>query len=133
MTRPELRLWLELTRLAGLMGVIGFVALRRWRKRRLENLGQAWPSVDGRLHDGQLDPCGPGDHCVANFSYDYYVGEYRAGTYTQAFPSEDSASAFIEAMKDKKVLIHYNPLQPDDSVLEPDDVPVPVFSGSRIG
>jgi hypothetical protein len=133
MTKPEMRLWLQFTRLAALIGLYAFIAFRRWRKRRMENLAQAWPSVIGRLHDGHVDACGPGDRCIANFNYDYFVGEYRAGTFTQSFSSQDSANDFIQSVKDKKVPIHYNPSKPDDSVLEPDDLPQPMFSGSQIG
>jgi hypothetical protein len=54
--------------------------------------------------------------------YSYFVEEYRSGRYSQVFSSEDEADDFTKTMRDKNVLIHYNPLKPDDSVLEESDV-----------
>lgn len=120
MTAPEARLWANVVRLA--VVAVGFVTIawRRWQKRRLESLAQAWPSVDGRLHDGHVEPAG--DRCVASFAYDYYIGEYRSGNYTREFSSQKNAEEFVSQLKGKRIPVRYNPANPDESVLEDVDV-----------
>jgi hypothetical protein len=119
MTAAEARLWANVVRLAVLAVGFGTIAWRRWQKSRLEALAQAWPSVDGRLHDGHVEPAG--DRCVASFAYDYYIGEYRSGTYTREFSSQKNAEEFVSQLKGKRIPIRYNPTNPDESVIEDAD------------
>jgi hypothetical protein len=120
MTTPEARLWANVVRLAVVAVGFGSIAWRRWQKRHTETLAQAWPSVDGRLHGGHVQPAG--DRCVASFAYDYYIGEYRSGTYSREFSSQKDAEEFVSQLKGKRVPIRYNPAKPDQSVLEDGDV-----------
>jgi hypothetical protein len=132
MTRADVRLWLQIMRLVPVVIILGGAAWHRWQKRRMEALAQGWPSVDGRLHDGSVEP-GPGaNRSVATFTYDYFIDEYRSGTYTHEFSSQKDAEEFVSQIKGKRVPIRYNPSKPDESIIEESDIEQLVPVGLRL-
>ena len=56
---------------------------------------------------------------TVTFSYSYFVDEYRSGEFElPEFSSEDEADDFARLLKGKQVLAHYNPRNPDKSILD---------------
>ncbi len=128
MTPADARLWMQITRLAGFVAIWISIGIHRWRLRRLKREAENWPSIDGRMHDGKVEPSDSGNRSVASFYYDYFLGEYRCGTYQQEFQKEQQAQDFVSQMKDKHVTVRYNPSNPDESVV--DDKSVPAFTSA---
>lgn len=91
---------------------------RRWRKRRLENIAQGWPSVEGIILGGQVLPIPKTARFQAVLQYSYFVEEYRSGSYAHEFQKESDADDFVRQLKDKRVQIRYKQANPDKSVLE---------------
>jgi hypothetical protein len=100
--------------------VAGWTAIyfRRWRKARVEEQAQGWPSVEGLVIGGKVSPIPKTSQFHASLQYTYFVGEYRTGKYDHDFSSEEQADEFVRAMKDKRVQIRYDSSNPDRSVLE---------------
>lgn len=96
----------------------GAVSWRRWQKRRRESRAQAWPSVEGVILSGQVEPAPKTSCFLVTLQYTYFVGEYCTGTYIHEFAKETDADDFVREMRDKRVPIRYNPSKPDCSVLE---------------
>src|SRR5579884_4181820 len=117
MNHSDVRMWLQLARLVGLLTLLGGGLWGRRKKRQLEASGQAWPSVDGRFDYGWVE-AGSGSSCVARFAYDYFVGEYRSGSYDRVFSNAKDAEAFVSRLKGQRVPVRYNPGNPDESVIE---------------
>jgi hypothetical protein len=118
-SRDPVHFWLVVLRYP-LMLVGGVVAetVRRWHKRRRDEIAEGWPSVEGCVQFVSVDPVSSTDYFKATLEYSYFVGEYRSGKYTQNFDSEDCANAFVQPMKEKKVQVRYNPANPDKSLLD---------------
>jgi hypothetical protein len=106
---------------AYLFAVIVSACVTCWHKRK-ERIALDWPSVEGCVQFVNVAPVADSSDYAATLDYSYFVEEYRSGRYSQVFSSEDEADDFTKTMRDKNVLIHYNPLKPDDSVLEESDV-----------
>lgn len=100
--------------------VVGWAAIyfRRWRKARVEQLAEGWPSVEGLIVSGKVSPIPKTSQFHASLQYTYFVGEYRIGKYEHDFSTEEQADTFVRAMKDKRVQIRYNQSNPNKSVLE---------------
>jgi hypothetical protein len=97
-------------------------AVAAWWHRRRQKIALEWPFVEGCVQFVSVAPITDSSNYTATLQYSYFVEEYRSGSYTQEFPSEDEANNFAQCMKDKSVPIHYCPRDLDKSVLEDDDV-----------
>jgi hypothetical protein len=96
----------------------GAVSWRRWQKRRRESIAQSWPSVEGVILSGHVEPAPKTSCFLATLQYTYFVGEYCTGAYIHEFAKETDADDFVREMRDKRVPIRYDPSKPDNSVLE---------------
>jgi hypothetical protein len=103
---------------------LGASAILTWQRKRKNEIAEGWPSVEGTIQFVDVSPIFDTTNFRATLTYSYFAGEYRSGKFTQDFYSEESANKFAQPMKDKKVPIHYNPKDPDKSVLEDADVGV---------
>lgn len=99
--------------------VIGSITL--WWHKRKQKIALDWPVVEGCVQFAHVNADGNSVY-TGTLDYSYYVGEYRSGSYSRDFTSSDAADEFIKTMKDKKIPIHYDPSNPDQSVLEDTDV-----------
>ena len=133
MTDAEARLGMQLARSLPIAVVCGAVVLQRWQKRRLDTLAQGWPSVDGWIQYGEVEPVQNTNLILATLTYSYFIEEYRSGTYTHQFSKKSDADEFVSQLKDKHVPIRYNPSKPDESDIEESDINQFVSSLSRIG
>jgi hypothetical protein len=115
-------MWIQIVRFIALVPLVGAAAWHRWRKRRMEKLGQGWPSIDGCIHYGEVETNPNTNRSLATLTYVYFIEDYRFGTYTQQFKKKSDADDFVRELKDKHVPIRYNPSKPDESVLEDVDV-----------
>jgi hypothetical protein len=122
MTGAEARLWGNIVRLAVIGVGFGTVAWHRRKRRHLEAVAQTWPSVDGWIQCGTVQLIPNTSRYLITLTYSYHVDEYGSGTYTREFPKESDADAFVQQLKDKHVPIRYNPTNPDESVLEDEDI-----------
>lgn len=94
-------------------------AIRKWRTTPTRD----WTIVEGSVQHAKMIVGGGRDvGKYAVIAYSYFVDEYRSGEYTRTFVREDSALKFADAMRDKKVQVHYNPRDPDLSNLKDDEV-----------
>ena len=86
------------------------------RKQHREEIEQSWPSVEGTVQYTSAAPVfdNKRSQFYATLEYSYFVGEYRSGKYIQTFgdDSEAEANAFAETMKDKKVQVLLQSLEP---------------------
>jgi hypothetical protein len=96
----------------------GAVTWRRWQKRRLETIAQGWPSVDGVILSGHVEPTPKTSCFVATLQYSYFVDEYHTGTFLHEFAKETDADDFVRQLTNKRVPIRYNQSTSDKSVLE---------------
>jgi hypothetical protein len=100
------------------LGGIG-IAIRKWR----ENVGGNWPTTEGqvqfvnvRLEEGRNHL----KHAV--ITYSYFLNQYESGEYVRAFLKEQSAWDFANALKGKRVQVHYNPVKPAVSTLRAEEL-----------
>jgi hypothetical protein len=114
--------------LKGLLRLIAYpvafasAAIAAWWHRRTQKIALEWPSIEGCVQFVSVAPITDSSSYSATLEYSYFVEEYRSGSYSQEFPSEEEANNFAQGMKDKRIPIHYNPRDPDKSVLEDEDV-----------
>ena len=120
MNAPQVRLWLRLIWLVVVLFLYGTIYLSRRKKRQLKADGKAWPSVDARFDTGWVEAAS--GSCVARFAYDYFVEEYRSGSYDCVFSDASDANAFVSRLKGQRVPVRYNPANPDESVVEEADI-----------
>jgi hypothetical protein len=95
------------------------IAMRKWQ----ENAGANWPVVEGRVQYVNVRAGEGRDHLShAAITYSYFINQYESGEYVRTFLREQSAWDFTNALKDKKVQVHYNPRKPADSTLLKDEL-----------
>jgi hypothetical protein len=111
----------------------GAIYFQRWRKTRIENIAQGWPSVEGVIISGVVKPIPKTSRCLASLQYTFFKDEYRTGKYIHEFNKEEDADEFVRQMKDKRVQIRYKESNPDKSVLEQSVVEQHVLLAPRFG
>lgn len=114
-------IFLELLKLLKVFGIIpgavGAVGVRKlYQKRRQKQAMESWPATDATIQSGKVRKAGMRSYW-AELDYTYYVGEYRTGSYIRHFRREEEANDFVREVKDKRVHVHYNPTNPDKSVI----------------
>lgn len=99
--------------IALVLGGIG-IAIRKWR----ENLGGNWPTTEGQVQfvDVRVDE-GRNHLKQAVITYSYFLNQYESGEYVRTFLKEQPAWDFANALKGKRVKVHYNPVKPAVSTL----------------
>jgi len=107
-----------------------FYALVR-RDVELSRMSQSWPTVPGVLDERKAEQrtTPRGNSYAITLGYSYEVGgrKYRGDRLAFA-PRRLDAGALLDGLLDKypanaAVTVHYNPVDPQDSVLETDDAP----------
>ena len=95
-------------------------------KRRNARLAQHWPVADGRVLSVKVatQPAFMGirKQYSASFTYSYSVREgsetnYYSGDFARPFPDKDSASEWLETLKDKQIRVHVQPDHPEVSAV----------------
>lgn len=113
-------------------GTMAALGVRRWyQKWRQDRAMAGWPSTDATILGGSAHK--EGMRHWAEVTYSYYVGEYRAGKYLRRFRREQDADEFLRQVKDKRVQVHYNPDNPDKSVILDRDVEMIVLLAPQYG
>jgi hypothetical protein len=98
-------------------GAVAAFGVRKFYQKRRQNRAMAgWPATDATILNGQAHKEGSRRIWV-ELTYSYYVGEYHAGKHIHRFLKEDDADEFIRQVKDKRVQIHYNNSDPEQSVI----------------
>ncbi len=97
----------------------------------LSQISRSWPTVPGVLEQRSIDQRSTlrGNTYAISLSYSYEVGGRKYHGDRLAFaPSRLDAGALLDGLLAKyppnaAVTVHYNPIDPEDSVLETDDAP----------
>lgn len=128
---------LELVKLLKAFGLIpGAIAAfgvrtlyQKWRQKKAM---EGWPATDATIQSGNTLKDGFRSRW-AEITYTYYVGEYRSGKYVRRFRRAEEAADFVRQVKDKRVHVHYNPDDPDKSVILDRDVEMIVMLAPQFG
>jgi hypothetical protein len=128
---------LELVKLLKAFGLIpgaiaAFGVRRLYQKWRQKKAMEGWPATDATIQSGITHKEGFRSHW-AEVTYTYYVGEYRAGKYVRRLRRAEEAADFVRQVKDKRVHVHYNPDDPDKSVILDRDVEMIVMLTPQFG
>jgi Protein of unknown function (DUF3592) len=134
---PWTLILLELAKLLKAFGLIpGAIAafgVRRFYQKWRQNKAMAgWPATDATVQSGLTHKEGFRSYW-AEVTYTYYVGEYRSGKYVRRFRRAEEAADFVRQVKDKRVHVHYNPDDPDKSVILDRDVEMIVMLEPQFG
>jgi hypothetical protein len=92
----------------------------RWLQRKR---AAGWPVADGRIESVAVSKpsfsfTAKRGYYVAELGYSYSVaGSRNSGRYKRDFPTEKEADEFVRDLKDKAVVVHYNPANSSSSVL----------------
>jgi hypothetical protein len=115
--------------------VAGWAAiyLRRWRKGRIENAAQGWPSIEGLIISAEATRVSKTSRFIVTLKYSYFLSEYHYGEYIHDFPREADAKEFAIQLRNKRVQIRYNPSNPDKSILEQSVVEQHILLAPRFG
>lgn len=101
-------------------GVVGGVASEVLRRRRLR-LSETWLTVHGTVEACDIFTVGNAETRIwyqVEVSYSFVAaGEYRSGHHIRQFDREESAEAFVDAIKGRQVLVNYDPRDPETSSL----------------
>lgn len=101
--------------------------LRRFRRSFRELGADSWPRANGSISAGNVKVIHGWilDYALGRLDYSYRVaGEYYAGSIIRQYPDEQAAWSFVDARRDKPVVVRYKDDQAQASVvLEPDQQP----------
>lgn len=116
----------ELVKLLKFLGLIpGAIAAegvrRYYQRRRQQKAMEGWPATAGTVRGGSVKKHGWRSYWV-EFDYAYYVNEYRIGKYVRHFKRSNGASDFIRQVRNRQVNTHYDPADPDKSVILDRDI-----------
>jgi hypothetical protein len=109
---------LKLLKVFGIIpGAVAAFGVRKFYQKWRQNQATAgWPATDATILNGQVHKEGL-RRIWAELTYSYYVGEYRAGKYVRRFRKEGDADEFIRQVRDKRVQVHYDRSDPEQSVI----------------
>jgi hypothetical protein len=84
-----------------------------------------WAIAQGRIETISVDTINTQrEFATANLGYSYHVeGERFAGYYSHQFDSEQTAWEYANSLKNKVVVVRYNPRSPETSALRLEDQP----------
>jgi len=100
------------------IGVLGSLVISEGGLRTI--LSRNWPTVDGRIEEGEVYPVGARNRTIfrARLQYSYQVnGQYHRGNSSEDFYNEEDASEFVESRKGVAAQIKYSPKRPQFSIL----------------
>lgn len=127
------RLGLEKPFLADLL-IIALVPIALWpvilvfllKERTQKRLARSWPATRGRVD--QVDVhwmVGKDCYYAAQIGYSYRVGDRQySGTLAKRCADEDTGLKFVESLKDKPIVVRYQPGRPNENVLFIDENPM---------
>jgi hypothetical protein len=94
--------------------------------RSQKRAARAWPATRGRVD--QVDVhwmVGEDCYYAAQIGYSYRVGGRQySGTVAKRCADEDTGMKFVEVLKDKPVVVRYEPTHPSENVLFIDENPM---------
>jgi uncharacterized protein DUF3592 len=119
---------LKLVKVFGIIpGAVAAFGVRKFYQKRRQNRAMAgWPATDAIILSGQAHK-ESSRRIWVELTYSYYAGEYRAGKYIHRFRKEDEADEFIRQVKEKRIHVHYNRSDPEQSVILDRDVEMVVL------
>ncbi len=85
-----------------------------------------WPATKGRVDHVDVHwMVGQDCYYAAQIGYSYQVGEHRySGSLAKRCSDEDTGRKFVESLKDKPVVVRYQPRRPAENVLFIDENPM---------
>ena len=93
--------------------------------RLLRELGvDSWPRADGSIASGNVKVIHGWilDYALGRLDYSYRVaGEYYSGAIVRQYPDEQAAWDFVDAYRDRSVVVRYKDDKPEASVLRDAD------------
>jgi hypothetical protein len=97
-----------------IVGVTVIWTVARVIESRRKKAASLWPVAQATVESGSVTVNGGGEgqrrFYIVELSYSYRVAnEYWAGILERAFDEENQACDFVDAMKGKTLLIHYDP------------------------
>ena len=105
------------------------VAALRRAARLLREFGvESWPRTDGSITSGNVKVIHGWilDYALGRLDYSYRVaGEYYAGAIVGQYPDEQAAWDFVDAYRDRPVVVRYKDNKPEVSVLRDADQDLP--------
>jgi hypothetical protein len=112
---------LEFFKLLKVFGLIpgalaAFGVRKLYQKWRQNKAMTGWPSTNATIQSGSVHKEGFRS-TWAELTYTYYVGEYRVGKHIHRFRREEEADDFVRQVKDKRLQVHYDASDPDNSVI----------------
>ena len=96
--------------------IAAFGVKKLYQKWRQNQAMAGWPATDATIQGGEVHKKGWRSFWV-EFTYTYYLVEYRSGKHLHHFRREEDADEFVRQIKDKRVQVHYNASDPDKSVI----------------
>jgi hypothetical protein len=96
---------------------------QKWRQGKAM---EGWPSVDATILNAEAHGQGKRNF-VAEVTYSYFVDEYRTGKYLRHFRRDEDAYEFVRQIRDKRIHVHYDPTNPNRSVILDRDIELVVL------
>jgi len=108
---------LKLLKTFGLIpgAMAGYWMRKIFQKWRQERAMAGWPTTEARILWGTVER--EGRRIWVEFTFSYFVGEYRSGKYVRTFRKEEDADEFVRYVKDRHIQIRYKASDPDDSTI----------------
>jgi hypothetical protein len=109
------------------LGSIVWDWLKRWRRQRLQEVAEDWPSVRGRVISCAIDESnheGNTEAFLAVLNYSYLEDGQQTGTYERRFESRDEADGWLDYLRDREVSVRFDPVKPSRSTLVERDLPM---------
>lgn len=124
----------KLLKVVGILpGAIAAFGVRKWyQKWRQDRAVNGWPATDATILSGESHKQGMW-RTWAEITYTYYVSEYHSGKYVRHFRREADADEFIRQVKDKRVHVHYDPANPEKSVILDRDLEMVALLAPQFG
>jgi hypothetical protein len=115
-----------------LPGAVAAFWLRNlYQKHRQRKATEGWRITEARIHS--VEAHREGRKLWVEISYSYFVSEYRAGTYIRRIRSRDEADELIRNLRDKRLAIHYDPSNPDKSIIFDHELEMAVSLAPQLG
>lgn len=88
----------------------------RWRRR----VSQSWPAAEAKIYRGVVRQEGKEQRWVVRLTYTFHTasGERYAGSAAKNVRGLTEGEAYLSRMENAKVLIRFNPRNPDDSIAD---------------
>jgi hypothetical protein len=125
---------IKLLKMFGIIpGAIAAFGVKKFYQKWRQNKAMAgWPATDATILNGQVHKQGIRRYWV-ELTYTYFMDEYRSGKHVRRFHREEDADEFVRQVKDKRVQVHYNASDPNQSVILDRDLEVIALLAPQFG